>query len=101
MLGWDIGVLLLRLSELSQTSPCPPYAVNGQDTALDLLVVQPPPTVGACVRAIQTLDMFFKRWGAKTLAFTFGSGSPDSSYQGKFAIRLRPPTPPPPSITTS
>lgn len=82
----------MRLSELNQTAPCPPYVAASGETYLDLKILQPPPTVGACVVAIEALGIFIEKWGAKLIAFTFGSGSLASINQGDFKIAYgRPP----------
>lgn len=63
-LGWDLGALLLKLSELDESRPCPPYEAQKGSSFIKL---EPRPhfllTVGHCIRAIATFDHLLERWG--------------------------------------
>jgi len=86
-LGWDLGALLVKYSELDETHPCPPYVVQKEDSFIKL---EPhrrfPPTVGHCMKAIATFDFLLELWGYREIAFDFGVGTDITRYQGSFAM---------------
>lgn len=89
---WSIALLLLRLEELSESSPCPSYARTSQTGFLQLDVMHPPPSVALCKWAISTFDELLERYGVREIVFTFGVGVDTMRYQGIFGIGLGPPT---------
>jgi len=86
-LGWDLGALLLKLSELDESRPCPPYEAQKGSSFIKL---EPRPhfllTVGHCIRAIATFDHLLERWGYRETAFEFGAGTDVDKFQGSFAL---------------
>jgi len=86
-IGWDIGALLVRFSELDENLPCPPYSSQNEGSFIKL---EPrrrfSPTVGHCMRAVATFDFLLERWGYREIAFEFGVGRDDSSFEGTFAL---------------
>ncbi len=88
---WSIALLLLRLEELHETSPCPPYARTAQTGFLQLEVMRPPPSVALCKWAILTFDGLLERYGVREIVFTFGVGVDTFRYLGIFEIGFGPP----------
>lgn len=75
-LGWQITSLLMRLADLKDEDPCPPFYVNTDNLHTMLLVTRNPPTVQLCRRAIATVDNQMDKWGAKEIQVYIGEGDP-------------------------
>ncbi len=88
---WTIALLLLRLEDLNESGPCPPYTRLGQTNYLQLEVMQPAPTVALCKWAISIFEGLLDQYGVREILFTFGVGVDTSRYLGAFAIGLGPP----------
>lgn len=86
-LGWDLGALSVKLSELDETLPCPPYVAQKESS---FIMLEPrrrfPSTVGHCMRAIATFDFLLERWGYREIAFEFGIGSDIARFRGTLAL---------------
>ena len=92
VIGWEIGALLLRLSEFADADPCPPYFAEDARMFLRLGVQESNvPTVALCIRAIIVFDLLLSRWGTKATAFHFGQGFDLRISQGTFEIGFRRP----------
>lgn len=85
-MGWDIGALLLRLSELNQTSACIPYLVERPSAFMMLELPRKPPTIAYCRKVINYFAVLLDHWGYKEIGFDFGVGSDLDEPSGAFAI---------------
>ena len=87
-MGWDINALLVKLEDLDESFPCPPYRAFSGDTYLQLELMPTTPTVGLCKRVIATFDWLLEHYGFKEVFFNFGVGLDVNQYQGTLWIGL-------------
>ena len=66
----------MRLEDLEDEDPCPPFYVNTGHLHTMLRVTKHPPTVQLCRRAVATVDNQMDKWGAKEIQVYIGEGDP-------------------------
>ena len=87
-LDWQIGSVLMRLADLEDEDPCPPFYVHTGDLHTTLHVAKYPPTVQLCRRAVATVDKQLDKWGAKEIQVYIGEGDPRESESTRGLLEL-------------